>query len=91
MTNDDDGDDGGWGAFFGVITTFAVGAALVLAIGVGILLGYYVIGSGGNSSTHTTVVASTPTSTSSSSSSSSSVKDISSGSEIPLAPAFSSA
>jgi quinohemoprotein ethanol dehydrogenase len=88
MTNDDDGDDGGWGAFFGVITTFAVGAALVLAIGVGILLGYYVIGSGGSSSTHTTVVASTPTGTSSSSSSSS-VKDISSGSEIPLAPAFS--
>jgi PQQ-dependent dehydrogenase (methanol/ethanol family) len=89
MTNDDD-DDSGWGAFFGVITTFAVGAALVLAIGVGILLGYYVIGSGGSSSTHTTVVASTPTSTGSSSTpSSSSVKDISSSSEIPLAPVFS--
>src|ERR1700739_3297303 len=59
-------DKNGWGAFFGVITSFAVGAALVLAVGVGILLGYFVIGSGGekSSSQKTTAaqVAQVPTS-----------------------------
>jgi plastocyanin len=53
----DDQDSEGWAAFFGVIATGVVGLALVLAVGVGILLGYYVIGSGGSSSSHKAVVA----------------------------------
>jgi quinohemoprotein ethanol dehydrogenase len=80
MTDDD---DKGWAAFFGVLASFAVGTAIVLAVGVGILLGYYVIGSGGSSSssTHATVVAQTKTNTG--------APKIESASEIPLAPAFS--
>jgi alcohol dehydrogenase (cytochrome c) len=80
----DDEDDKGWAAFFGVIATFAVGAAVVLALGVGILLGYYVIGSGGStgSSSHTTVAStSEPSKTAS-------AKGIESAGEIPTAPAF---
>ncbi len=49
--------DKGWAAFFGVIATSIIGVALLLAVGVGILVGYYAIGSGGNSSSPTTMVA----------------------------------
>lgn len=83
MKDDDDGS--GWALFLGVITSSAVGLAVILAIGVGILLGYYVIGNGGSSSpSHTTSVASTPSTSTSTSAA------ISSASEIPLAPVFTS-
>jgi len=54
--NDDQGSEG-WAEFFGVMATGVVGLALLLAVGVGILLGYYVIGSGGSGSSHKSVVA----------------------------------
>jgi glucose/arabinose dehydrogenase/plastocyanin len=57
--NDDQGSKG-WAEFFGVMATGVVGLALLLAVGVGILLGYYVIGSGGSGSSHKTAVAQAP-------------------------------
>jgi plastocyanin len=45
----DDQSSQGWAAFFGVIASSAVIVSVLLAIGVGILLGYYAIGSGGSS------------------------------------------
>jgi plastocyanin len=54
-TNDEQSSEG-WAAFFGVLAAGVAGLAILLAVGVGILLGYYVIGSGGSSS-HTVVAA----------------------------------
>jgi glucose/arabinose dehydrogenase/plastocyanin len=54
--NDDQSAEG-WAAFFGVIATSLALVSIVLAVGVGILIGYYAIGSGGNSSSHSTVLA----------------------------------
>jgi glucose/arabinose dehydrogenase/plastocyanin len=54
--SDDNGSEG-WAAFFGVIATSLIGVALVLAVGVGILLGYYVIGSPDSGSSKHAVVA----------------------------------
>jgi quinohemoprotein ethanol dehydrogenase len=78
-----DDDKAGWGEFFGIVTTFAIGAALVLAVGVGILIGYYAIGSGGSSS-HNVTVAQAPTVKTSS------AHAIDAADEIPVAPAFTS-
>jgi glucose dehydrogenase/mono/diheme cytochrome c family protein len=85
-----DDDANGWAAFFGVIATFAVGAAIVLGVGLGILLGYYVIGNGDSSSpsSKTVVAQSSKSGASAPPSSSGKAVDISSAGEIPLAPAF---
>jgi plastocyanin len=56
----DDQSSQGWAAFFGVVASSAVVISLALAIGVGILLGYYVIGSGDSGSSHVTTVAQAP-------------------------------
>jgi plastocyanin len=53
----DDQSSQGWAAFFGVVATSAVVISLALAVGVGILLGYYAIGSGDSGSSHKTVLA----------------------------------
>jgi quinohemoprotein ethanol dehydrogenase len=86
MSEGDDKDDSGWGTFFGVVASFAVGTAIVLAIGVGILIGYFVIGNGGSSSSKSksTVVATTSTTKAG-------APKIESASEIPTAPAFTAA
>jgi glucose/arabinose dehydrogenase len=56
----DDQSSEGWASFFGVIATSLVVVSLGLAVGVGILLGYYVIGSGESGSSHKTAVAQAP-------------------------------
>jgi glucose/arabinose dehydrogenase/plastocyanin len=53
----DDQSSRSWAAFFGVLATSAVAMSLVLAVGVGILLGYYAIGSGDSGSSQKTTLA----------------------------------
>jgi quinohemoprotein ethanol dehydrogenase len=89
MSNDEE-QSKGWGAFLGVIATFAVGTGFLLAVGVGILLGYYVIGNGGGSSKHA-VLAQAPTQKTSSGQATTMSSGITSASDIPLAPSFTAA
>jgi plastocyanin/glucose/arabinose dehydrogenase len=53
----DDQSSQGWAAFFGVVASSLVVVSIALAVGVGILLGYYVIGSGESGSSHRAIVA----------------------------------